>query len=80
MRLYNTRENTELYRRMGIFDLNRTYIWDGKGSLDDLIEGWISKEMLEIFFLHQKKRNKQTIRKLILNLARSIKEIIYNTL
>ena len=79
MKSYNTRENTEIYRRMEIFDLNRTYIWDGRGSLDDLIEGWIPKEMLEIFFLHQKKRNKQTIRKLILNLARSVNEIIYNT-
>ena len=39
MRSYNTRENTEIYKRMEIFDLNRTYIWDGRGSLDDLIEG-----------------------------------------
>ena len=38
IRLYNTRENTELYRRMGTFNLNRTYIWDGRGSLDDIIE------------------------------------------
>ena len=45
----NTKENTEIYRRLNPFDKRLTYIWNETESMDDLIRGWIPNKLLNIF-------------------------------
>ena len=78
LREYNNKENTEYYRKHNYFSFEKTYIWDGKGLLDNLIESWISRELIEILALYQKKKNREKIHKLILNITKEINDIIYN--
>ena len=53
LRHLNTKENTEIYRRLNPFDKRLTYIWDKTESMDDLIRGWVPNKLLNI--LKQKK-------------------------
>src|SRR5437763_7332333 len=53
LRHLNTREHTEIYRRLNPFDKRLTYIWDETESMDNLIRGWIPNRLLDI--LKQKK-------------------------
>ena len=56
----NTENNTKYYRDNGYFDKRSTYVWDKKGSLDDIIIGWIPNELVQILKRFQKSpRNKE---------------------
>ena len=48
LRHLNTKENTEIYRRLNPFDKRLTYIWDETESMDDLIRGWVPNKLLHI--------------------------------
>ena len=69
-------ENIKRYK--GEYNLDLIYKWDNNGSLDDIIEGWIPKELIEILFEFQIKRNRNIIKKLLMEWARKINDIIYN--
>ena len=45
LELYNNESNTNYYKEKGENRSNLTYIWDNKHSMDDLIRGWIPKEI-----------------------------------
>ena len=49
LRMFNSSTSTEPYRKQNDFCFERTYIWNENGSLDDLIRGWIPRELVEIF-------------------------------
>jgi len=66
---YNTEINTKYYRDKGITSKKLTYIWDGNGSLDDLIKGWIPRDLVEIFKKYQIKKNKKDIDEIIIEWA-----------
>ena len=53
LRHLNTRENTEIYKRLNPFNKRLIYIWNKTKSMDDLIRGWIPNKLLNI--LKQKK-------------------------
>ena len=78
LKSYNNQGNVKIYKNLGKIDLEHIYIWDGEGSLDNLIEGWIPKSMINTMFLYQKNKNKENIKKLILTLAKKINDTIYN--
>ena len=44
----NTKENTEIYRRLNPFNKRLTYIWDETESMDNLVRGWIPHKLLDI--------------------------------
>jgi hypothetical protein len=52
---YHTEKNTKYYRDKGITTTRLTYIWDGHGSLDDLMKGWIPTDLIDKFKKYQKK-------------------------
>ena len=39
LKIFNTRENTEFYRKNKDIRITRTYIWNGNNSLDTLLRG-----------------------------------------
>jgi hypothetical protein len=45
LELYNNESNTKYYREKGENRFNLTYVWDNKHSMNDLIRGWIPKEI-----------------------------------
>ena len=56
---YHTEENTKYYRDKGITTMRLTYIWDGHGSLDDLMKGWIPTDLIDKFKNTKKGKVKQ---------------------
>ena len=78
LKSYNNQGNVKIYKDLGKIDLEHIYIWNGEGSLNNLIEGRIPKSMINTMFLYQKNKNKENIKKLILTLAKKINDTIYN--
>ena len=58
LKLFNTGENTEFYRKNKDIRLARTYIWDGNNSLDTLLRGWIPKELFQIMKNYMRSKKK----------------------
>jgi hypothetical protein len=58
LKTFNTEKNTEYYRKSGYVRFEYTYIWDGKGSLDSLMRGWIPNGLYKIFEKYIKKKTK----------------------
>ena len=46
-----------------------TYIWDGHGSLDDLMKGWIPTDLIDKFKKYQKRKSKAAIDDIIIEWA-----------
>lgn len=65
----NTLANTKYYRDKGYFDKRKTYIWDGNGSLDNIIKGWIPFDLTDIFKKYQLRSNFKEIEKIIIEWA-----------
>ena len=59
--LFNTKENTEYYRKNKDTRFSNTYIWDGNGSLDTLMRGWIPSDLYHIMakYITKKKKNRK---------------------
>jgi ribonuclease HI/endonuclease/exonuclease/phosphatase family metal-dependent hydrolase len=58
LKLFNTEENTAAYRTWKDSSFDKTYVWDKSGSLDDLLRGWIPRNLfqtLKNFFTSAKK-------------------------
>lgn len=56
--LFNTKENTEYYRKNKDTRFSNTYIWDGNGSLDTLMRGWIPSDLYHIMAKYITKKRK----------------------
>ena len=67
---YHTEENTKYYRDKGIITTRLTYIWDGYGSLDDLMKGWIPTDLIDKFKKYQKRKSKAAIDNIIIEWAK----------
>ena len=72
LKMYNNEENTKMYRNLQDTRHQRTYIWDGIGSLDELIQGWINKDLIKIFEIYMKKPNIKKIKEIILKWTNQI--------
>ena len=57
LRDFNNVVNTAYYRNLGVFNTRLTFVWDGLGSLDNILLGWIPKDFLNIFEKYQKRKN-----------------------
>ena len=76
----HTTIKTEIWRNLGSTDLNKTYVQNGKYFLNDLIIGWIPKDLICLLGNYQKKKNKAKIDKLITKWLDMINKYIYNTI
>ena len=58
LKLFNTKENTEFYRKNNDISFDKKYIWDKKGSIDPLLRGWIPKDLYQVLkkFFNKKKQ------------------------
>ena len=79
LRHLNTKENTEIYRRLNPFDKRLIYIWDETESMDDLIRGWVPNKLLNILKQKKIKGSIKDIEKLLSNwmleIVKFIKEL-----
>jgi len=65
LKLFHTEENTAAYRTRKDAPFDRTYVWDKSGSMDDLLRGWIPRNLFQImksFFKSAKQIEKILLR------------------
>ena len=63
---YNTEENIKFYRDKGVIAKWLTYIWDGCGLLNNIIKGWIPRDLIKKFKTYQIKKNCKNIKEIII--------------
>jgi hypothetical protein len=80
LRESNTEENVKIYKILKPFDKRRTYIWDGNGSLDQILMGWIPSQIIDIVSKYQRRKNRAQIRKLILEWSREINWLFFKNI
>jgi ribonuclease HI len=76
----NHQANTAIYKRLGVFNKRLTYVWDGKGSLDDILLGWIPKDLVNIFLKFQKKTSRSDIYRIIISWVNYVNRFLYDNI
>ena len=79
LKMRNNKNNVALYRTIKSKShlLQYTYIWDGTGSLDDLIQGWIPEELINIFVDNMNFPSPLKIRTLVKQWMNKINDFFY---
>jgi len=76
LRLFNTKENTEHYRKNNDLSFDKKYIWDGKGSLDPLLRGWIPKDLFQL--MKKYFNRKAQVEKILINWIVKLNKWFFN--
>ena len=75
----NTKENTEIYRRLNPFDKRLIYIWNETELMNDFIRGWVPNKLLNILTQKKIKGSMKDIEELlsdwIMEIVKFIKEL-----
>ena len=76
----NHQDNMAIYKRLSVFNKRLTYVWDGKGSLDDILSDWIPKDLVNIFLKFQKRTSRSDIYRLITSWVNYVNGFLYDNI
>ena len=68
------------YINKGYKDLEKTYVWDGNGSLDDLINGYIRGNLIDTLTSYHKSKSLKKVIRIIKDIMNEITIFVYRNI